>query len=97
MVHDNCLPLHASGWICNVPGFLSGSWQQCEGGLSGHALYEECFQTKKARNNYWMPLLKNVKMAKSVARKRILGRREAHIKGLLTAAAVTNSFLNFHA
>jgi hypothetical protein len=29
--------------------FISGSWltwQRCEGGLSGHALYEECVQTK---------------------------------------------------
>ena len=35
-------------------GFLSGSWQRCEGGLSGHALYEECVQTKRAGANDWM-------------------------------------------
>ena len=39
-------------------GFLFGSWQRCEGGLSGHALYEECVQTKTAGANDWMPLLK---------------------------------------
>jgi hypothetical protein len=39
-------------------GFISGSWQRCEGGLSGHALYEECVQTKTAGDNDWMPLLK---------------------------------------
>ena len=39
-------------------GFLSGSWQRCEGGLSGHAVYEECVQTKTAGANDWMPLLK---------------------------------------
>jgi hypothetical protein len=38
-------------------GFLSGSWQRCEGGLSGHALYEECVQTKRAGANDWMQLL----------------------------------------
>jgi hypothetical protein len=39
-------------------GLLSGSWQRCEGGLSGHAVYEECVQTKTAGANDWMPLLK---------------------------------------
>ncbi len=37
--------------------FLSGSWERCEGGLSGHASYEECVQTKTAGDNDWMPLL----------------------------------------
>jgi hypothetical protein len=39
-------------------GFLSGSWQRYEGGLSGHELYEECVQTKTAGDNNWMPLFK---------------------------------------
>uniref|UniRef100_A0A7S0M986 Uncharacterized protein n=1 Tax=Cryptomonas curvata TaxID=233186 RepID=A0A7S0M986_9CRYP len=39
-------------------GILFGSWQRCEGGLSGHALYEECVQSKTAGDNDWMPLLK---------------------------------------
>jgi hypothetical protein len=38
--------------------FLSGSWQRCEGGLSGHAMYEECVQSKTANTNTWMQLLK---------------------------------------
>jgi hypothetical protein len=38
--------------------FLSASWQRCEGGLSGHALYEECVQSRTANTNTWMPLLK---------------------------------------
>jgi hypothetical protein len=39
-------------------GFLSGSRQRCESGLSGHALYEECVQTETAGDNDWMQLLK---------------------------------------
>ncbi len=38
--------------------FLCGSWERCEGGLSGHALHEECVQSKTANTNPWMPLLK---------------------------------------
>ena len=38
-------------------GFVSGSWERCEGGLSGHELYQECVQTETAVNNDWMPLL----------------------------------------
>ena len=30
---------------------------RCEGGLSEHASYEECVQTKTAGDNDWMPLL----------------------------------------
>jgi hypothetical protein len=41
-------------------GFFSCSWEQCEGGLSGHVLYDECVQTKTVTvdDNVWMPLLK---------------------------------------
>ena len=40
-------------------GFISGSWERCEDGLSGHQLYEECAQTlKTGGDNDWMPLLK---------------------------------------
>jgi hypothetical protein len=39
-------------------GFLSGSWERCEVGLSGHALYEECVQTETAGDNDWKPLLR---------------------------------------
>jgi hypothetical protein len=41
-------------------GFISGSWERCEGGLSGHVLYDECVQTKTVTvdDNVWMPLLK---------------------------------------
>jgi hypothetical protein len=35
--------------------FLSGSWDRCQGGLSGHALYKECVQTEP--DNDWMPML----------------------------------------
>ncbi len=35
--------------------FLSGSWDQCQGGLSGHALYKECVQTES--DNDWMMIL----------------------------------------
>ena len=38
-------------------GFISGSWERCEGRLSGHELYQECVQTETAGNNDWMPLL----------------------------------------
>ena len=38
-------------------GFVSSSWERCEGGLSGHELYQECVQTETAGNNDWMPLL----------------------------------------
>ena len=58
--------------------FIFCSWERCEGGLSGHELYQECVQTETAGNNEsvndWMPLL-NVSdflvsnMAKHKARK----------------------------
>ena len=35
--------------------FLSGSWDRCQGGLSGHALYKECVQIES--DNNWMPML----------------------------------------
>jgi hypothetical protein len=35
--------------------FLSGSWDRCQGGLSGHALYKECVQTES--DNDWMLML----------------------------------------
>jgi hypothetical protein len=38
--------------------FLSGSSQRCEGGQSGHALYEECVQSKTASTNDWRSNLK---------------------------------------
>ena len=35
--------------------FLSGSWDRCQGGLSGHALLKQCVQTES--DNNWMPML----------------------------------------
>jgi hypothetical protein len=35
--------------------FLSGSWDRCQGGLSGHALHKQCVQTES--DNDWMPML----------------------------------------
>ena len=35
--------------------FLSGSWDRCQGGLSGHALYKQCVQTES--DNNWMSML----------------------------------------
>jgi hypothetical protein len=36
---------------------LYGSWERCEGGLSGHQVYDECVPIKNA-NSVWMAQLK---------------------------------------
>jgi hypothetical protein len=64
--------------------FLSGSWERCEGGLSGDKLHKECVQSKTANPNSWMPLLKNGDFLQNNIARRLAKKVCCYIFGFYT-------------